>query len=66
MDTLVQVTLKETKLRSNTLTLTVIDSHSNASETFVEVQVLANGDLEIGGKMDQWCLGEKLCVFLTL
>ena len=61
-----QVTLKESNLESKKLTLTVIDSQSGEAESMIEVPVLRDGTLQIGGKTDQLCLGDKFCFFLTL
>ena len=66
MDNLNQVTLKKSNRCSIKLTLTVIDSASDAAESVIEVPVLANGNLQLGGKKDQYCLGNKLCFYLTL
>ena len=61
-----KVTLKESNLESNRLTLTVIDSQAATAESVIEVPVLRNGTLQIGGKKDQLCLGSPICYFLTL
>ena len=61
-----KVTLKESILESNKLTLTVIDSQATTAESVIEVPVLRNGTLQIGGKKDQLCLGSPVCYFLTL
>ena len=66
MDTHDTVTLKETNLESNKLTLTVIDSLSATGESSIEVPILSDGTLQIGGKKDQLCLGNSTCYFLTL
>ena len=60
------MTLKKSKLESNKLTLTVIDSQSNDAESEIEVPVLSNGTLQLGGVQDQLCLAHKLCYFLIL
>ena len=66
MDTQLTVTLTETDLVSNELILTTIDSGSATGETVVEIPLLKNGEIQIGGKKDEWCLGNKYCYFLTL
>ena len=60
------VTLKETDLISNELILTTIDSATKTGETVVKVPLLNNGELQIGGVKDQWCLGNRYCYFLKL
>ena len=60
------MTLKETNLASNKLTLTVVDSQATTAESVVEVPVLSDGTFQIGGKKDQLCLGNRYCFFLTL
>ena len=66
LDTQSKVTLKEAKMESGKMTLTVIDSKSKAAESVIEVPVLGDGTLQIGGKKDQLCLGDKFCFFLKL
>ena len=66
VDTQNQVTLKKTKFEFNELELTVIDSASGAAETVIKVPVLWDGTVQIGGMKDQFCLGNNLCVYLTL
>ena len=61
-----KVTLKKSKLKSKKLTLTVIDSQSTDAESKIEVPVLNNGTLQLGGVQDQLCLGHQLCYFLIL
>ena len=63
---LISVTLKETNLVPGKLTLTVIDSQADTAESTIEVPVLNNGTLQIGGKKDQLCLGHTICYFLIL
>ena len=65
MDTQSQVTLKKSNLASNKLELTVIDSAKDEAESVIEVPI-RNGNLQLGGKKDQYCLGNKLCFYLTL
>ena len=65
-DTHNKVTLKESKLEPNKLTLTIIDSQSTNAESKIEVPVLSNGTLQLGGAKDQLCLGHQLCYFLIL
>ena len=60
------VTLKESNLESNKLTLTVIDSLATTAESSIEVPILNNGTLQLGGKKDQFCLGSPLSYFLYL
>ena len=66
MKTQNQVTLKKSHLESNKLALTVIDSASNAAESVIDIPVLANGTLQIGGEKDKYCLAHNLCFFLIL
>ena len=66
MNTDVPVTLKKSKFESDKLILTVIDSQATTAEISIEVQILSDGSLQIGGKMDQLCLGNNSCYFLTL
>ena len=65
-DTHNKVTLIESKMESNKLTLTVIDSQSNAAESKIEVPVLPNGKLQLGGVKDQLCLADEYCLYLKL
>ena len=60
------VTLKESNLESNKLTLTVIDSLANAAESSIEVPILSDGTLQIGGKKEQLCLANSTCYFLSV
>ena len=66
VDTHYSVTLKESNLQSSMLTLTVIDSQATSTESLIEVPVLADGTLQIGGMKDKLCLGYPICFFLTL
>ena len=63
-----KVTLKESNRDSNKLKLTVIDSLATTAESLIEVPILSDGTLQIGGKKDQltMCLGHSVCYFLTL
>ena len=65
MDTHYTVTLKKTDSISNELILTTVDSEAETGETVVKVP-LSNGQPQIGGKMDEWCLGNKYCYYLTM
>ena len=66
MDTDITVTLKESNLESDKLTLTVIDSQATTAESSIEVPILSDGTLQLGGKKDQLCLGNNSCYFLIL
>ena len=65
MDTELKVSLKESDLQPNKLTLTVIDSLSDTGESVVEVP-LYGSYMQLGGKLDQLCLGHRTCFFLDL
>ena len=66
MDSQHTVTLKDAGLMSNELILTTIDSGATTGETVVKVPLSKNGELEIGGKKDKLCLGNKFCYYLKL
>ena len=66
MDTFQKVTLKESNRELNKLKLTVIDSLAKTAESVIEVPILADGTLQIGGPKDQLCLGHSVSFFLTL
>ena len=58
------VVLNDYSRYDEALTMTTIDSASEDGETMVDCPILTeNGrqKLEIGGKVDQWCLGSDLC-----
>ena len=61
-----EVTLKESNRESDKLKLIVIDSQATTAESVIEVPVLSDDTLQIGGKKDQLCLGHTKCFSLTL
>ena len=67
-DTFTTVTLIRTDLVANELILTTFDSAQKNlyGKTIVKVPVLSNGQLQIGGKKDQWCLGYQYCFYFIL
>ena len=60
------VALKETDFISNELILTTIDSGAPTGRTVVKVPLSKKGELQLGAKGDQWCLGNRYCYFLFL
>ena len=66
MDTQYAVTLVKTRWNSNELILTTIDSAANFGETVVKVPFSKNGEIQIGHKKDEPCLGNKYCYSLAL
>ena len=60
------MTLKEIEMISNELILTTIDSKASTGETVVKVPLSENGEIQIGGKKDQLCLGNKYCYYVKL
>ena len=62
VDTHNKVTLKKSKLESTKLTLTVLDSQSTDAESEIEVPVLSNGTLRLGGTLDLGSVQDELCL----
>ena len=65
------MTLKESKLEANKLTLTTIDSQSATGETIVEARVVSSKfkkgpTFRLGGTKDQFYLAHRNAYFLTL
>ena len=64
-DIKLKVALKESDLQQNKLTLTVIDSLSDTGESVIEVPKYGS-NVQVGGKLDQLCLGHRTCFFLDM